>query len=86
MRILCWIPKAINTHPAYVSFIAVPLHWLHERISMLRYTYIACLVMQVPFRKSAFSILMAEVAFSKIKWHSFHKLRFCDLQAEMTGW
>jgi hypothetical protein len=29
----------------YVTLIAFPLQkWLHERLSMLRYTYIACLV------------------------------------------
>jgi len=43
MRIECWIPKATNTHSYYVILIAFPLQqWLHERDSMLRYTYIAC--------------------------------------------
>ena len=42
MRIACWIPKATYTHSEYVIFIAFPLQqWLHERASMLRYTYIA---------------------------------------------
>ena len=45
MRIAFWIPKAKNTHSEYVVFIASPLQqWLHERPSMLRYTYIACIV------------------------------------------
>ena len=45
MRIACWIIKATNTHLEYVILSAFPLqHWLHERFSMLRYTYIACLV------------------------------------------
>jgi len=45
MRIACWIPKATDTHSEYVKRIAFPLQqWLHERASMLRYTYIACLV------------------------------------------
>ena len=45
MRIACWLPKATNTHSEYVIFIALPLQqWLHERPSMLRHTYIACLV------------------------------------------
>jgi len=40
----CWIPKATNSHPEYVILIAFPLqHWLHERTSMSRYTYFACL-------------------------------------------
>ena len=38
-----WVPKATNTQ--YVLLIAFPLQqWLHERASMLRYTYAACLV------------------------------------------
>ena len=45
MRIACWITKVTNTHSEYVIFIAFPLQqWLHERASMLRYTYFACLV------------------------------------------
>jgi hypothetical protein len=45
MRIACWIPKATNTYTEYVILIAFPVHkWLHERASMLRYAYIACLV------------------------------------------
>jgi len=35
-----------NTHSEYVILIAFPLQqWLHERASMLRYTYIGCLVL-----------------------------------------
>jgi len=46
MRIACWIPKATNTQLEYVIFIAFPLQQcLHERISMLCYTYIACSVL-----------------------------------------
>jgi hypothetical protein len=45
MPILCWIPKATNTHSGRVIFIFLPLQqWLHERASMIRYTYIACLL------------------------------------------
>ena len=34
-----------NTHAEYVILIAFPLQqWLHERASLLRYTYFACLV------------------------------------------
>ena len=45
MRIACWIPKATNTHSEYVMLIAFPLQqWLHERASILCYTYIACIV------------------------------------------
>jgi hypothetical protein len=43
MRIACWIPKATNTHSQYVILISFLLQqWLHEHVSMLRYTYTAC--------------------------------------------
>jgi hypothetical protein len=44
-HIACWIPKATNTHSEYVILISFPLQqWLHKRPSMLRYTYIVCLM------------------------------------------
>jgi hypothetical protein len=44
MRFACWIPKATYTHSQYVILTAFQLQqWLHERTSMLRYIYIACL-------------------------------------------
>ena len=47
MRIACWIPKATLTHLEYVLVIALPQqHWLYERASVLRYTYIDCLVIE----------------------------------------
>ena len=43
MRIACWMTKATSTHPLCVKLIAFSLQkWLHERASMLRYTYIFC--------------------------------------------
>jgi len=48
MRIACWITKATDTHSVYVISIAFPLQqWLHERASLLRYTYIVCLVARI---------------------------------------
>jgi hypothetical protein len=45
MRIACWITKATDTSSESVIFIAFPRQqWLRERASILRYTYIACLV------------------------------------------
>jgi hypothetical protein len=47
MGIACWIPKSANTHSPYVILFAFPLlQWLHSSASKLRYTYIACLVIQ----------------------------------------
>jgi len=45
MHISRWLPKATNTHSEYVMVIVFPLRqWLHKSASVLRYTYIACLV------------------------------------------
>jgi hypothetical protein len=46
MRIASWLPKATNTHSEYVTVIVFPLQQrLHERTTLLLYTYIACLAM-----------------------------------------
>jgi len=42
VRIACWVPRATNTYIGCVILIAFALQ--HERISVLRYTCIACLV------------------------------------------
>jgi len=45
ISIACWIPKATNILPEYAALIACLLQpELHGRTSVLRYTYIACLV------------------------------------------
>ena len=45
MRLPCWTNKATDRHSEYEILIAFPLQqWLHERASMSRYTYIACIV------------------------------------------
>jgi len=47
MRIACWITEATSRHSEYVIIIALTLkQWCHQRICMLRYTSIACLVGQ----------------------------------------
>ena len=46
MHFTCWITKATDTHSEYVIPIAFPRQqWLYERVSMLRYTSTACLVL-----------------------------------------
>jgi len=43
LRIACWIREATNTHSEYAILAAFPLqHWLYERTSVLRYTYVSC--------------------------------------------
>ena len=44
MRLVCWIHKATNTQAEYVMIFAFPTQLLHERPSMLCYTYIAFLI------------------------------------------
>jgi hypothetical protein len=45
MRFACWIPKATNTYSEYVILIAFARQqWLQERAYMLRYKYVACLL------------------------------------------
>jgi len=45
MRTACGIPKATKTHSEYVILIAFPWQQkLHERASVLRDTYIDCIV------------------------------------------
>jgi hypothetical protein len=45
MGITWWITKATNKHSEYVILAALSLQqWLQERASMLRYTYVACLI------------------------------------------
>jgi len=49
MPFACRITKASDTHSEYVIFIAFPWQqWLRERVSMLRYTYIASVVVLAP--------------------------------------
>jgi hypothetical protein len=45
MSIARWLTKATRAHSECVLFIYFQLQpWLHERTSILRYAYIACLV------------------------------------------
>ena len=45
LRFARWVPKATNTHSCCVILTAFPLQqWLHERASLLRHKYVACLV------------------------------------------
>jgi hypothetical protein len=45
MRNACWISKATNAHSEYVILVAFSLQQrLHERLSLLRHTYIGCIV------------------------------------------
>ena len=55
MRVVCWIPKDTSTQSKYVILIAFPLQQLlYERASVLRYTYIACLVTIIIIHETLF--------------------------------
>jgi hypothetical protein len=50
MRFACWITKATDTRSEYVIGIAFPQQqWLRERVSVLSYTFIACLVLYLDY-------------------------------------
>ena len=45
MRFACWITKATDIHLECLILAAFPRQqWFHESASVLRYTYIACLL------------------------------------------
>ena len=59
MRFACWITNATDTHSEYVMLIAFPRQqWLLERASILRYTYIACLVKPRTYRDRFNCVIM----------------------------
>ena len=52
MRNACWTPNAANTESECVILYAFPLQQgTHERASILRYTYIACLFIHLISRE-----------------------------------
>jgi hypothetical protein len=45
IRFACWITKATDTLSEYVILIAFPRQqWLRERATVVRYTYVTCLI------------------------------------------
>ena len=72
LRIACWIPRATNTHTPCVVLTAFPQqHWLHERASMLRYTYIDCLI---------------RICMFQTVWHCTYSWTCCILQGQLGLW
>ena len=59
MRVSSWVSKATNTHSQYVILTVFPLqNWLKERASKLRYTYIACIYLNIK-QLDALNIIMS---------------------------
>jgi len=79
MRIACWILKATNTHTEVVTLIAFPQQqWLHERASLLRYTYIDCIVLILPYTvipHSLFSLLSLCSNLKSVRFYSCSKTK-----------
>ena len=65
-RIVCWVPKATNTHSQYVMYL------LHKGASMLRCTYIASLV-NLPEQQNAPSELRAVLVHFDAKTNQLFK-------------
>jgi hypothetical protein len=64
MRITCWITKTTNTHSEYVTPIPFPLQQcLQNRASLLRFTYIVCLLY---FYSSLLKIICSPLYISKL--------------------
>jgi len=64
MRIAFWKPKATNTHSEYVLIIAFILQqWLHERASLLRYTFIQ---VSLGFQRIKHSRISSPVAYGAV--------------------
>jgi hypothetical protein len=58
MRFACWIPEAMDRHSEYVILIVFPLQQqLHERVSALRYTYSACIVISWSVRRTEWNFI-----------------------------
>ena len=56
-RVACRITKATVTHSEYVVLIVFPLQqWLYESDSMLRYTYIDCIVKSASTNISLYTV------------------------------
>lgn len=68
MHFAWWITKAEDTHSGYVIIITgfPRQQWLHERTSMLCYTYIACLVGILWCNSNGICVIIHELALSKI--------------------
>jgi hypothetical protein len=77
MRFACWITKAANIHSEYVILIAFPRQkWLRERALILRYIYIACIVVITlavlkRILKYYFEVLAATLKIRGLSLHRF---------------
>jgi len=74
MRIACWIIR-IQAHTQNIQHITFSIQqWLHERASMLRYTYIAC-----RFVYMVCSPLLVSHVYLEHSWYCFVLMTFVQL-------
>ena len=71
MCFFCWISKATDTYPEYDKRIAFPRQkckWLRQRVAVLGYTYIACLVTnsETPSQYSHITTLPIRIQFNPV--------------------
>ena len=82
MRIACWKAMTLNTHSSCVMLITFPLqHWFYERASMVRYTYIAFLVMNSERQYRDYVILPLIIA-----QRDFHLVHAGTLHKSQRKW
>ena len=68
----CMLDTQGYNHPVCVTFTALPLkHWLHERSSLLRYTYSDCLVVW------CYNLISAKYATLRSSFISWQGTQFC---------
>jgi len=85
MRNACWITKATNAHSEYVIFIYFPLQqWLHERASVLRYAYIACLVISAGSGNFLAASTLRRTTIEQRR-HAFHDLNAIRFQPSLKN-
>ena len=90
MRIACWIPKSTNTQSEHVILsIAYPLYqWLHERASILHYTYSASLILNVYHVESneryRLKIYVIDGLFFNVPKLYLHAIKFMNQQMHST--
>jgi hypothetical protein len=84
MRIAYWIPESTNTHTECVILIVFPLQqWLHESAAMLRYKYIADVVINCVPNSDLCDSQLRYIVFHMTQFGSF-SCHLCD--AYMLPW
>jgi hypothetical protein len=85
MHIACWIPNDTDTHSECVILITFThQQWLHERTSLLRYSYIACVVEYILLRTTVGTALQIGRSLVRFQMVSFEF--FIDIILPIALW